>query len=232
MKFYGFLETSFLDWDGYISSVLFSSSCSFKCPFCHNPELVNNHESLKEIPLEDIQKFIFSRRDFLDGVVFSGGEPTLHADLPKVIQGFKEYGLKVKLDTNGTNPEMIKRLIKDRLIDHVAMDIKAPLDERYRLAAGIPVGVSIIKNSIDTLMKSNITHEFRTTVCPEYIDEKGVEDIARTITGAERYILQQFAPGHCLDETLHQIKPYSKETLQKMADLAKPHVVNCLLRGA
>ena len=125
----GFNRTSLLDWDGCVTAVIYLPSCNFRCPFCHNRELVLTPEVYEDVPLEFVEDYISENREFLDGIVITGGEPTIHRDLPELVKRIKALGMKVKLDTNGTNPEMLKDLIDAGLIDYVAMDLKAPLDE-------------------------------------------------------------------------------------------------------
>ncbi|MDD1746376.1 MAG: anaerobic ribonucleoside-triphosphate reductase activating protein, partial [Methanomassiliicoccales archaeon] len=160
----GFNRTSLLDWDGCVSAVIYLPGCNFRCPFCHNRELVLTPEVYEEIPLEFIEEYVRENSEFLDGIVVTGGEPTIHRDLPELVKRIKALGMKVKLDTNGTNPEMLKDLIYAGLLDYVAMDLKAPLDESYDDLAGAKVDLSKVKRSIEIIMGSGIDYEFRTTM--------------------------------------------------------------------
>ena len=186
MEVRGFIETSLLDWDGKVSSVVFLPYCNFKCPFCDNGILIENPETLPEIKIETIENFIRERKDFIDGVVITGGEPTIHPWLPELIKRLK---VPIKLDTNGTNPAVLSELIALKLIGYVAMDIKSPLNDRYHEAAGTKVDLNKIKESIKILMGSEMDYEFRTTVIPTLLDEQEIEAIAKTISGAKKYVL-------------------------------------------
>jgi len=226
----GFIETSFLDWDGKITSVVFVPNCDFRCPFCRNSSLIKKIESLPPLDSAVIDEFLSSRQKFIDGVVITGGEPTLQPDLPGYIDHIKSMGFLVKLDTNGSNPKMLGELISRNQLDYVAMDIKAPLDERYYKVAAANVDLNKIKESIKILIDSGIEYEFRTTVCPAFHNEKDIEDIARVISGAKRYVLQQFVPKDTLDPEFEKIKPYTKEQLTEIAKTANKYV-KTRLRG-
>lgn len=227
----GFLETSFLDWDGKITSIVFLPSCNFNCPYCSNWILVHEPATLPAVDLNKIDNFLSNRKDFLDGVVITGGEPTIHPWLPELAKHFHSLGLLVKLDTNGSNPEILAELISHKLIDYIAMDIKAPLNGKYQEATGVPVDLDKIKESIKLIVNSGVDHEFRTTVIPGLIDEKEIENIAKEIVGAKKFVLQQFVPQHSRDKTLQKLAPYSKEKMFELVELAKNRVKNSIVRG-
>jgi pyruvate formate lyase activating enzyme len=229
----GFLETSFLDWDGKVSSIVFLPGCNFKCPYCSNWLLVHEPGSLPEVKLDKIDHFLTERKDFIDGVVITGGEPTIHPWLPELIKHFKDMGLLVKLDTNGTNPKMLQRLVTrdSRLVDYVAMDIKAPLNEKYDIACGTKVNLAEIKESIKLIMASGIDHEFRTTVIPNLLGEREIEEIAKTIAGAKKYALQQFVPAHSMIKEMQSLDPHPAETILALAETAKKYVKATIVRG-
>jgi len=231
MQLRGFLETSFLDWDGKVSSVVFVPNCNFACPFCSNWLLVHEPDSLPEVKLETIEHFLSLRKDFIDGVVVTGGEPTIHPDLPSLIKRFKALGMLVKLDTNGTNPNQLTTLLANHLVDYIAMDIKAPLNEKYSLAAGAKVDLSKIKESIRLIMNSGIDYEFRTTVTPNILGKPEIEEIAKTIADAKKYALQQFVPNHSMVKEMRALDPHPAETLREMAESAKRYVANTIVRG-
>lgn len=231
MDIRGFIETSLLDWDGKISSVVFLPGCNFNCPYCSNWMLVHEPETLPAVDLNKIDNFLSGRKDFIDGVVITGGEPTLHPWLPELIKHFKSLGMLVKLDTNGSNPEILSDLLDHKLIDYSAMDIKAPLNEKYQEATGVGVDLSKIKESIKLIINSGIDHEFRTTVLPGLIDEKGIEAIAKEIAGARKFVLQQFVPQHSRDKTLQRLTPYPKERMLLLVDAANKYVPQTILRG-
>ena len=181
-----------------------------RCPFCHNMNIVTADDP-PAFTDEDILKYLRKRQGILDGVCITGGEPTLCKELPSFISLIKDLGFKVKLDTNGTNPGMLGSLIKDRLIDYVAMDIKSSLSG-YEKACGISkIKLSPIKESIDLLINGNIEYEFRTTAVEELLDEDSVRDISLLLKGAKRYFLQGYVESEFVpDKTL---TPVSKEKL-------------------
>ena len=230
LKIKGFIETSMVDWDGKVSSVIFLPGCNFRCPYCQNGLLISSPEKLKTIPFEEIKKYLSGHKKWIDGVVLTGGEPTIHKDLKHLIKKIKDLGFLVKLDTNGSNPKMLKQLIKAKMIDFVAMDLKAPLDERYNKACGVKVDIKKIKESIKIIMEGKIDHEFRCTVVPTIIDEDGIEAMARSIEGAKKFVLQQFQPEHAMDEKMKILEPYPKEKLEKLSKIASKYV-KTKLRG-
>lgn len=228
----GFIENSLIEWEGNIVSIIFLSSCNLRCPYCHSPYLVLPLNKFETIPVENILSAIRRNKGWVDGVVITGGEPTLHRNLDELIGAFSSLEIKVRLDTNGTNPDVLEDLIKRRLVQCVAMDIKAPLrEEKYEEVVGATINLSNIKRSIELIMNSGIEYEFRTTVCPTFLDESDIVEIARTIKGAQRYVLQGFKPNNCLDSEMLNITPYPIETLRRFAESARAYVKNCFVRG-
>jgi pyruvate formate lyase activating enzyme len=227
----GIIETSFLDWDGKVVMVLYTPSCNLKCPFCHNWELMDNPTRYPEKTWEDIKSLLEEFSDFLDGVCVTGGEPLLEPDLERLLQNVKNMGKLVKLDTNGTMPDVLSGLIEKGLVDYIAMDIKMPPDKRYSQAAGAKIDLKKIKKSISIIMNSGIDYEFRTTVVPTIHTKDDIVDIARHIKGAKKYVLQQFAPFHARDEKLQELKPYENEVIVLMADECSQFVENMVVRG-
>ena len=232
MDIRGFIETSLIDWDGKISSVIFLPGCNLSCPFCHNYPLVFHPEELKKFELEDIKKYLIEHKNWIDAVVISGGEPTTHKELEGFIKEFKSLGFLVKLDTNGTNPKMLKELLEKKLIDYIAMDVKGPLNEKYEKLSGCKVNLGAIKESIKILKGSDIDYEFRTTVVPGLLEIKDILDLAKDIAGAKKFIIQQFDPKNAVDEGLRSLKSFAKEKLLEMAEAAKEYVPNTTIRGA
>nr|MBP7322229.1 anaerobic ribonucleoside-triphosphate reductase activating protein [Deltaproteobacteria bacterium] len=211
----GFLEASFLDWPGKITAVIFLPGCNFRCCWCHNAALVTDSEHLAHVPLPVIMERIGEFSGWIDGICITGGEPTIHKDLPDFITLFKEKGLGVKLDTNGSNPQMLEALIQDRLIDCAAMDIKAPLDDaRYARLTGVPVDLDQIRASIAVLRSSAIETIFRMTVVPDLLTEEDICQAARDIKPVRQLTLQQFKPDNTLDPSLRTLTPWSAEKLQ------------------
>ena len=228
----GFIENSLIEWEGNIVSIIFLPHCNLRCPYCHATHLVREPNELESIPLDAVTEKIKQNKTWLDGVVISGGEPTSHSSIDLLIKIFKEMGLKVRIDTNGTNPATLEDLIQRGLIDCVAMDVKAPLrEEKYRIAAGTSCNLSDIRKSIKLIMESGIEYEFRTTVCPTVLDGSDITEIAQSIAGSERYILQTFKPNNCLDSRLLDVEPYSEDEIKGFAKDAQRFVKNCYVRG-
>jgi pyruvate formate lyase activating enzyme len=230
MKFAGLLKQSLTDYPGKITAVLFSRGCNFRCPFCHNGHLLvkpGRAAAAVEIDSQELVPFLEERQGFLDAVVFSGGEPTINPELPLVIKQVKDKGYMVKIDTNGTNPAMLEKLLQEELLDYVAMDIKAPVEyKKYLQASGRLSSQDFfnIRSSINLLQNCTISVEFRTTVVPLWHSPEDIIEIARYIEGARLYSLQQFNPRTTLDPGLATVKPYSKEELENMARECQHHV--------
>jgi pyruvate formate lyase activating enzyme len=215
----GFLETSFVDWPGKVAAVLFLPRCNFRCPFCHNHSLVENPEGYEDIPLAYIMARLAELGGWVDGVCISGGEPTIHPLLPSLIAKIKALGLAVKLDTNGTRPDVLKALIEAGLVDCVAMDVKAPLNEtRYAAAAGRVVDLAAIQESISLLKQGKVEYYFRTTVVPALHKGEDLLHIAHHLSGSSSLTLQNFSPEDPLDQRLKGTSPYPEEWLQEMRE--------------
>ena len=230
----GFTQTSFLDWDGKVVSTLYVAGCNFHCPFCHNSGLIEKPQEYETIPLEKIEDFLLERKDFVDGICLTGGEPTLHKKqgLFEFLRKIKGLGFQVKFDSNGMDPGCLGDLVARKMIDYIAMDIKGPLDERYDKLSGVKTDLTKVKESIKLIMESGLGYEFRTTVVPTLLSPEDVSDIAKDLKGAKKFVLQQFVSAHCWDESLRKVKPYAKEELEAMAKACKPYVENVLVRGA
>lgn len=220
-----------MDWDGHVSAVVYLPGCNFRCPHCHNREIVLDPGSLSEVPWEEIESYVRENMEFLDGVVVTGGEPTMHRDLPQLLVRLKALGTKVKLDTNGSFPEMLQDIIDSELVDYLAMDIKAPLDEKYQNLAGTAADLERIARSIEIIRSSGIDHEFRTTVVPILVTPQDVERIAAYIGGARKYAIQQFRPENTLDPNLAVVRPYSAGMVLGMAEKARMYVPKVIVRG-
>ena len=231
MEFAGLVTQSLVDYPGEIAAILFTRGCNIRCPFCHNPHLLvrTSRNAEPSVTMQEIEDFLQEHKGFLDAVVITGGEPTLHPDLPDVIRIIKGMGYLVKLDSNGTNPVMLQQLMEEQLLDYVAMDIKAPLDYRkYSNACGKLSAEDFfnIRSSINLLMNSAVQAEFRTTVVPLLHTPEDIEDIAKYIKGAPLYTIQQFNPSITWDAAYGDVAPYSNEEMQAIADLAAPNVKN------
>lgn len=213
----GFLPSSMLDWPGKICSVLFLGGCNFRCPYCHNPELVQEDGCGEAIAWEDIAAFLSQRRGWIDGVSISGGEPTIHRDLPVLCRRVRDAGMLVKLDTNGSRPRVLKEVLAEGLLDFVAMDVKTSL-ERYPYVAGGFVRTRDIADSIDTIMGSGLEHEFRCTVVPGLVDIKDLRSLALRLAGAQGLVLQQFRSDVTLDPAYTARPGYPDDLLLEWAD--------------
>jgi pyruvate formate lyase activating enzyme len=213
----GFLETSFLDWRGKLCSVIFLPGCNFRCPYCHNHPLVFHPEQYATFPLEDILARLHSLRNWIDGVCVTGGEPTLHTDLPLLVREIKRHGFLVKLDTNGSNPPMLENLIEGGQIDFVSMDVKAPLGPfSYSRSTGLPVNLRPILESIEILKRRKVEYEFRMTVVPGLHREEDIRTLGNHLRAGQRFILQNFNPENPLDPSLRNIIPYDPKALKKI----------------
>ena len=231
MRLKGWVRTSLIDYPEYIATVLFTGGCNFRCPSCHNADLVLRPAEMPDLPLDEVWAFLSRRVGLVDGVVVTGGEPTLQDGLIPFLRRVRERGLDVKLDTNGYRPDVLAALLDEGLVDYVAMDVKAP-PEKYPLLAGYAdLDVARLERSVALLQNSAISHEFRTTVVPGLLDEADVDEIARWIAGAARYMLQQFRPTGTLDPSLEAATPYSLERLREMAERANRWVVQATVRG-
>lgn len=228
MQYAGMIKQSLVDYPGEIVSVLFTRGCNLRCPFCHNPDLlIKPRIVVKPIDIEEVLEFLLQRRGFLDGVVISGGEPTLNNDLPADVRSIKALGFLVKLDTNGTNPTMLEELLREGRLDYVAMDIKAPLDyKKYKNACGQLSTENFfnIRSSIQLLKNSRVNVEFRTTVVPALHTPDDIVEIAKFIEGCNLFTLQQFNPRVTLEPGYARVVPYSKEEMQAIADKCAGYV--------
>ena len=223
----GLQKLTLLDYPGKMACTVFTYGCNFRCGFCHNALLVTeeNSDSISE---EEFFSFLRKRQGILEGVCISGGEPTLQSDLAEFIGKIKAMGYCVKLDTNGSNPGVLKVLIDEKLIDYVAMDIKNSL-EKYTMTCDCEVDVALIKESVSTIIESGIDHEFRTTTVKEYHSAEDFLSIAEWIKGDSKYFLQHFEDsGNLIGEHL---SPLSKEEMLSFADSIRNKLPNVAIRG-
>ncbi|MBL7065352.1 MAG: anaerobic ribonucleoside-triphosphate reductase activating protein [Anaerolineae bacterium] len=230
MQIKGLVKTSIVDFPGKVATVVFTGGCNFRCPYCHNVDLVLRPESLPDITVGEVLRLLAERQGFVDGVVITGGEPTLQSDLADFARELKSLGLAVKLDTNGYRPRSIQLLLREGLLDYVAMDVKGAL-EKYSLVAGCRIEISRIENSIQLILSSEIEYEFRTTAVPGMVTVKDVETIAQSIAGARRYLIQQFrSSSSTLAPQIAKIDPYPVTVLEEMADAARRWVPDVSVR--
>ncbi|MFH1294837.1 MAG: anaerobic ribonucleoside-triphosphate reductase activating protein [Candidatus Aenigmatarchaeota archaeon] len=216
MEIKGLQKTSLIDYPDNIAAIVFTPGCNFRCPFCQNPDLVVGFEKLPSMKEEEVLAFLKKRSAVLDGVVITGGEPTLQKDLPEFLRKVKALDLDVKLDTNGSNPGMLERLLSEKLLDYIAMDIKAPLSD-YAKVAGAKVDVGMIRTSIDLIRNSGVDYEFRVTVVPKLHSEEDLLTMGNELRGAKKMTLQQFRPLITLDPEFRNEKPYTEEFLKTVA---------------
>ena len=224
MKIAQILPTTLIDYPNRVAALIYTPLCNFRCPFCHNSELVlpEKIRELQLIPENDILYFLREREKFLDALCITGGEPTLQEDLPRFIGRVKQLGLLVKLDTNGSHPEVLKELFDNHLLDYVAMDIKGPAN-RYDDLAGVHVAVDSLRRSIKLIINRAPDYEFRTTVAPT-ITAKDIEATVELVKGAKRYFLQRFvvpADKDLVDPTWNEKTSLSKKELETVWEKIK-----------
>ncbi len=227
MKISGLQKLTLLDYPGRMACTVFTYGCNFRCGFCHNALLVTeeNNDIISE---DEFFSFLRKRQGILDGVCISGGEPTLQSDLTEFIEKAKALGYSVKLDTNGSRPDVLKSLIDKKLIDYVAMDIKNSI-EKYSMTCGCEVDISAIKESVSTIIESGIDHEFRTTTVKEYHTAEDFESIADWLKGDSKYFLQHFEDsGNLIGDNL---SPLSKDEMTTLAENIRDKLPNVAVRG-
>ncbi len=227
----GFLGTSLIDYPGKVSAVVFMAGCNLRCGFCHNSVLIHDDTHLEDVGMRDLIDGLRRRRKLLEGVVVTGGEPTVHPQLPWLLRELKGTGLDVKLDTNGMRPGVLDEVLRARLVDYVAVDMKmAP--ERYTATLKAPEdAASRLKETVDILRRSRVEYEYRTTCVPGMVAESDIVAIAHLIAGAPVYYLQQFIPTHVEDPQLATHPPYPREVLERFVALAQPLVPNVIIRN-
>jgi pyruvate formate lyase activating enzyme len=214
----GFIETSFLDWRGLISAVLFLPGCNFACPYCHNFTLVSDPDSLMSLPLDSVLDRLRPFVGWIDGVVVSGGEPTLHPGLEELLGLIHQEGFQVKLDTNGYRPEVVKRVVEAGLVDMVAMDVKAPLEPlAYRRSCGKAIEVDKVAQSLAYLKGCGVAHEFRSTICPDWHGPAELERMAEAVEGCAAWTLQAMNPATAWNaEVVEGVTMFTPEELDEL----------------
>lgn len=229
MKIGYFNKFSLIDFPGKISCIVFTIGCNFRCPYCHNPELVLHKFFPKPIIEKDFFNFLKKRKGKLEGVVITGGEPLLQNDILDFLDKIKSMGFLVKLDTNGSFPEILEKAIMKNLLDYIAMDIKAPFD-LYPLITQVKVDIQKIKKSIDLIMNSGISYEFRTTVVKNLLKPKDIIKIAHQIKGAKLYVLQKFVSQKAIDKEILIQDTYSDEKFEEIKKNVLKYVRCCIIR--
>lgn len=226
MKIGGINTLTLLDYPDRVACIVFTAGCNFRCGFCHNPQFVLPEQIHQLdgnfIPDEKFFNFLKTRKGLLDAVVVSGGEPTMQPDLPEFCAKIKEMGFLVKLDTNGTAPDVVAKLIDKKLVDYIAMDIKMPLNE-YAELVGVPVDPEPMQRTIDLIKKSGVDHEFRTTVIAEFHTPDRMKKIAETAAGCQRFTIQNFRNGKVLDPKFGEFTACTMAQLEEFKDIVTPH---------
>ncbi len=209
---------------------MFLGGCNFRCPFCHNSDLVLRPEILPTLPLDYFLSFLDLRKGWLEGICISGGEPLLHDDLETLLILIKDRNLLVKVDTNGSFPSRLENLIQKKLVDHIAMDVKAPL-ARYQEVTRAAVNEEDIVRSVDIIKNSGLGYVFRTTLVPGLVGPEDIKQICQMLNGAKIFQLQQFVPLNTLDSHYLQKKPYRREEVQGLAKIAEPYFSEVRIEG-
>lgn len=229
MNIAGIEKMSLVDYDGKVASTVFTGGCNFRCPFCHNSPLVIDFKTLPTIPEEDILSYLKKRQGLLDGVCVSGGEPTLQKDLPQFIEKIKNLGYSVKLDTNGTNPDIIKLLKESGLVDYFAMDIKNDRVNYAKICGFDKFDTAKVEKSVEYFLSGNADYEFRTTLIAEYHKIENINAIGEWLNGANKYFLQKFKDtGSCIESGLTAV---STDDVIKFLEALKKYVPNVRTRG-
>ena len=233
MNIRGFHKTSLIDYPGKISTVIFTGGCNFRCGFCHNPGLVICDNRKGKVDSETVLNHLKKRKSVIEGVVISGGEPTLNGGLPGFCGSIRDlnFGLKIKIDTNGSRPDIISRLLDDRLIDYAALDIKT-CPEKYREITGVKADTEKIISSLSILKESGIDYEIRTTCVPDFITEEDLRAIGEWTGRVKSYYLQQFTaqPG-LLNPAYEKKQPYTKAYLESLLNIIRDFADNSAIRG-
>ena len=225
----GFQKFSLIDYPGKICAIIFTQGCNFRCPYCYNIDLVIPKHFQKPIPEEEVFAFLEQRKGKLDAVEITGGEPTLQSDLINVIKKIKSMGFLVKLDSNGSNPKILEKIIGLHIVDYFAMDIKNSL-EHYEKSVGVSIDTEKIRKSIRLIMNSGADYEFRTTMVRSLIKKEDVVKIGKLIKGAKLYALQSFNPLKTLQGNFTDNDKYSEEELNSFADILRQDIKKVIVR--
>lgn len=231
MLFGGLQKTTLVDYPGKVAATVFAIGCNFRCPYCHNPELVLP-ELIKKQPKiteKEILNFLKEHQELLEGICITGGEPTLQPDLIDFIKKVKSLGFSVKLDTNGSFPDILKNLIEKKLIDYIAMDVKAP-KQKYEIFTLGNVSIEDINESIELLKQDKIDYEFRTTLAPDILDENDILAIVDWIKPASHYTLQRFQNNKVLDEEFKNVQAWPEQRVKSLLEKIKPYFSECNIR--
>jgi pyruvate formate lyase activating enzyme len=229
MKIGGFQKTSLLDYPETISAIIWTVGCNFSCPFCYNKDIVNGKVEL--ISEDEILSFLEKRKGLVEGLVITGGEPLIQKDIVDFISKVKKFDYLVKIDTNGMYPEKLKELIDKKLVDYIAMDVKAP-KKKYDKLTNVKTDIKKIEKSIEIIKNSTVNYEFRTTIVPSLLTKEDIIDIAKLLKGAKKFYLQQFKTDiPLISPNLKKVAPYAKEELIKILEDIKSYFDICEVRG-
>ena len=241
MNIRGYLQTSVNEWPGKIAAVVWVADCNLRCPFCQNRALIFNPAKLSEISEKEIFRDLKERKKWVDALIITGGEPTLRQDLVDFLKKAKKIGFLTMVETNGTRPEVLKKLFKEKLLDRISMDIKGTINNKYAKIAGKrDFDFTIILDSIAVILKSGIDFELRTTVVPTLHTKQNLVKLAKQLKSLSsnlypldsiNWYLQQFVPQNCLDSSFEKIKPFSKKKMEEILLAVQKHFPGAKLRG-
>jgi len=229
MKIGGLQKTSLIEYPDKLSCIVFTQGCNLRCPYCHNPQIVLPEKFLPVVSTDEVLSFLKKRIQYLQGVVITGGEPCLQEGLADFLKQVKQMGYCVKLDTNGTMPDVITMLIEEKLVDYIAMDVKAPV-EKYEILTGVRVDTKTIENSIELLKSSGIPHEFKTTVVFPLLQKDDFELIGSMIKDAKVHYLQHFVPSNVIDERCLSYPVVTDEEFDVLQQIMLKYVKECYIR--
>jgi pyruvate formate lyase activating enzyme len=233
IKISGVQKTSLIDYPDKISTVLFTQGCNMDCPYCHNPSLIPNENDNEYMNLEYFWQYLEKRKDLIDGIAITGGEPLIQESIYDFIKMIKNYNLSMKLDTNGTNFNLLKKLIDEKLVDYVAMDIKGPIKE-YEIFCGIKLNKVLIDNIVKSreyIINSKINYEFRTTVVPGLHTKDTIKTIARELKGVNNYFIQNFRSEKVNDTSYKDKRSFSETELNEFLKIFKNKNINAEIRN-
>ncbi|MFW5991310.1 MAG: anaerobic ribonucleoside-triphosphate reductase activating protein [Candidatus Nanoarchaeia archaeon] len=226
----GLQKTSLIDFPPYTTSVVFIGGCNFRCKYCHNYDLVLNYKDMPTISENQVIEFLKSKKGWVDAVTITGGEPTLYGELIDFVREIKKLGLKVKLDTNGTNSELLWDMLEEKLLDYIAMDFKAPFD-RYENITVFPVNIEELKKSVSLIKNSGVDYEFRATIVPRLHRHEDFREIGQFLTGAKRFVLQPFRGSHgVLDKNFEEETGFSREEVGEIKEILAPYFKEVVVR--
>lgn len=227
----GLQKLTLIDYPGKLAATVFLAGCNYNCPWCYSSELVvpEKIKNQPKISEQDFFEFLDIRKNLLEGIVICGGEPSINKDLEEFVRKIKERGYLIKIDTNGSSPQMLKRLIDNKLIDYVAMDVKAP-KEKYNKLTGAESLVNNIDKTVSLLKQGRVDYEFRTTLVPGLLEKEDILKIAQWISGAKKYYVQNFRPEKNIDPKFEKLKPYPEKYVLEIVKAISPFFEICQAR--